>query len=289
MYYFIILLGAFILAFQGIGLKRYQKTMNNAKPFLFNGFCYLVSFAVSLFFLKFVNFPSPKVFILSIFFGLIFVVTIYLYNKCMSLGSVSISTMFLSLGLVLPVIFSIFYLNEKITLVKVIGFLLVLSIIILSTDFKENKGNKRFFIYSVFLLFFNGILGIVQTVSISVALKSDEGYFTVFGYLFAFVFAFLFYIITSFKNKDTKQMFSPMKNKNFYICALIAGGASGLGVNLIFNMLSFLPNSIAHSISNGSLIVFSAILSIILFKEKLNRRNILILIIGSAAIVLLSV
>lgn len=289
MYYFIILLGAFILAFQGIGLKRYQKTMNNIKPFLFNGFCYFISFLVSLLFLKSINFPSIKVFILSLLFGFFFVVTIYFYNKCMSLGPVSMSTMFLSLGLVFPVIFSVFYLKEEITIIKIIGFILVLSIIIFSTDFKEKKGNKKFFINSVFLMFFNGILGILQTVSTSVSQKTDEGYFTAFGYLFAFVFALLFYIIISFKNSDKDKLFAPMKSKNFYICALIAGGASGFGVNLIFYTLSFLPNSIAHSISNGSLILFSTILSIIIFKEKLNKKNILILITGSIAIILLSI
>ncbi len=138
-------------------------------------------------------------------------------------------------------------------------------------------------------MFFNGILGILQTVSTSVSQKTDEGYFTAFGYLFAFVFALLFYIIISFKNSDKDKLFAPMKNKNFYICALIAGGASGFGVNLIFYTLSFLPNSIAHSISNGSLILFSTILSIIIFKEKLNKKNILILITGSIAIILLSI
>lgn len=286
MHYILILLGAFILAFQGIGLKRYQEVMRSEKPFLFNSFCYLVSFFVSIFFLRYFNFPSLKVFILSVLFGFFFVVTIYFYNKCMSLGPVSMSTMFLSMGLVISVVFSVFYLKEKITVVKVIGFILVLCVILISTDFKEGKGNKKFFINSVLLMIFNGILGVLQTLSISVALKTDEGYFTTFGYLTASVFAFLFYIIKSFK--DDKK-FAPLKNKNFYICSLIAGIASGLGVNIVFHTLPYVPNGIAHSLSNGSLVLFSTVLSIIIFKEKLNKRNILILVTGSLAIILLSI
>lgn len=292
MYYLIILLGAFILAFQGIGLKRYQKVMNNEKPFLFNSFCYFISFIVSLFFLKYLKFPSLKVFILSIIFGIFFVITIYYYNKCMSLGPVSMSTMFLSMGLVISVVFSVLYLKEEITTVKVIGFILVLSVIVISTDFKEGKGNKKFFINSVLLMIFNGILGVLQTLSISVALKTDEGYFTTFGYLTASIFAFLFYIIKCFKEEKNNfaklSKFFLFRKKEYYICSLIAGGASGLGVNIVFHTLPYVPNGIAHSISNGSLVLFSTILSIIIFKEKLNKRNILILITGSLAIILLS-
>ncbi len=186
-------------------------------------------------------------------------------------GTVSMYTLFLmSGGMTLPYLWGVLFLNEQMSVLRVIGFLAILAGVIVPNFSRENADAKRSIMYlAIFVL--NGCGSIIsqihQSPSAFDAVNTAE-YVIICG-LFKFVFAGILFL--AFRRREqTKWDGATLKKAAAIIpvSALIGGGAWML--QLLGT--AHLPATVLYPMVTGGSIACSAILGCVIFREKLSRK-----------------
>jgi drug/metabolite transporter (DMT)-like permease len=210
--------------------------------------------------------------------------------KGMETGPLSYTSLFYSLGLIVPVIFGLLFWGEKMGMLQVIGLLLLLITIYLGSGSKSptspEKGmNLRWLVFTLVAFLGNGFLMTI-TKAHQVLLPGKQ----VMEFLFicfstATVSSFLLAIIMLLlKKQDTHHL----KDRNFVLVVIGTGITTAVGNMIMFILAGRMDGVVLYPVVCGGVVVLSSIASLILFKEKLAGKGFAGLAIGMAALVMLS-
>jgi len=203
--------------------------------------------------------------------GVLFITTFNLYAQGTQKVGIAITTIANKLSLFIPVAIAlIIYPNEKITLLKIIGFILaVVGIYLSSTKNKKLSFDKKY-IWLIIIVFVGQ--GIADTIfnhaQQTVVNDADKGLFFMSLLLIAGISGIGILIGKSIKQQPQ------FKFKN-----LIGGIALGLpnfaSLIFFFNALesSGLEASQVFPVISMGVVVVSALIGLVLFKEKLTTSN----------------
>jgi len=203
--------------------------------------------------------------------GVLFIITFNLYATGTQKVGIAITTIANKLSLFVPVGFALMlYPNEEITYIKVIGFLLaVIGIYLSSTQQKKLSFDKKY-LWLIILVFVGQ--GIADTIfnhaQKTVVNTADAGLFFMSLLLIAGISGIFILLGKSIKQKPQ------LKFKN-----LIAGAIFGIpnfaSLIFFFNALenSGLEASQVFPVVSMGVVVVSALVGLLLFKEKLSARN----------------
>ncbi|MGQ1909470.1 EamA family transporter [Marinifilum sp. RC60d5] len=231
------------------------------------------------------NLIHQEWFTLSLIIGVLFIAVFFIIGRSTQKAGISVTTLASKMSFILPMIFSIAYYNEQISIQKIIGFLLAISAVLLSI-YKGKTGNvNRKYIWLPILLFFGA--GMVD----SLVKFAQEEHLSAGGkemfstFLFA-IAAISGFIVLLFQKQKLSKLIQPK--------VLIGGSILGL-VN--FGSLYFLiaslnksgfDSSVVFSIINIGIVSLSVLIGIGIFKEKLNKINILGIVLAFIAIFILT-
>jgi drug/metabolite transporter (DMT)-like permease len=127
----------------------------------------------------------------------------------------------------------------------------------------------------------SGMFGVMQKLQQVKFLKTCDNEFMIVTLFFSAITLFFIGIITNGKN-----LLYILRHGGIYAgIAGLSNGATNL-LNLVVNAM--IPISIAAPTRSGIKIVISFLISLILFKEKLSRRQTFGVIIGATALILLN-
>jgi drug/metabolite transporter (DMT)-like permease len=203
--------------------------------------------------------------------GVLFITTFNLYAQGTQKVGIAITTVANKLSLFIPVAIAlIIYPNEKITLLKIMGFILaVVGIYLSSTKNKKLSFDKKYLWLIIIVFVGQGIADtIFNHAQQTVVNDADKGLFFMSLLLIAGISGILIITGKSFNQK------SQFKLKN-----LIGGIALGLpnfaSLIFFFNALesSGLEASQVFPVISMGVVVLSALIGLILFKEKLTTSN----------------
>ena len=203
--------------------------------------------------------------------GVLFITTFNLYAQGTQKVGIAITTIANKLSLFIPVAIAlIIYPNEKITLLKTIGFILaVVGIYLSSTKNKKLSFDKKYLWLIIIVFVGQGIADtIFNHAQQTVVNDTDKGLFFMSLLLIAGISGILIIAGKSFKQKPQ------FKLKN-----LIGGIALGLpnfaSLIFFFNALesSGLEASQVFPVISMGVVVVSALVGLVLFKEKLTTSN----------------
>ncbi len=234
---------------------------------------------------------SAGILLSAIIFGLCFALAIVFLAKCMEIGFMSISAVVVNLSLILPVIFSWIILKEPVEILSVVGLLLIIITLVLSSASAGNTGGGNIKVWLLFVsiaFFTNGGSAITQ--KIYVADNGDGSLMMFMGV--AYTVAALFFGIFYLFGGDNKN--SPIKSQVTSVWLMILLAVfSGLGSFLGNGVLGYLSNKVNGGVLypciNGGLSIAVALSSFIIFKEKFTLKKMLAIIIGIIAVVLLNI
>ena len=130
----------------------------------------------------------------------------------------------------------------------------------------SERVNKRWLIFCALAFIFQGCIGVLQKVHQSSEHKGELG-----GFLFiAFICSLVYSRIRA------KKSFKELNFTRKHILLSLISGACIFGMNFLNLRLSgLLPSQLFFPVINGSAIVLSSIMSLILFKEKMSKRQII--------------
>ena len=198
------------------------------------------------------------------------------YFKALDLGTVSKVTPVDKTSIVLTLILSSIFLNEKITTIKIISIVLILSgtFLTIKKESKDSKDNK-WIVYAVLTAVFTS----TTTVLSKIGIESTNT--TLITFLRTIVVLIILTTITLFKKK-----YKSIKDieKRSWLFIILSGLSTSLSWLFYFKALALGEASIVFPIEKLSLVV-SILISIIFLKEKVNKKQIIgiiIIVIGTS-------
>lgn len=231
----------------------------------------------------------------SLFWAAIFALIMIPYYvvgiKVLSLGSLAIYSMFMMLGgMLLPFLYGTVFLHETVSVGKGLGTLLLTLFIILQALWQKspeeeeirNKSKKTsylFFILCLVIFVINGMTGVVTKIHQISAGSVDEVSFTVLSCALSAIFSFVLLLVCYLKNRSDTHIrsVSALKRKPIVIMAFIAA-ATYMGNFLHLKAASNVPASVQFPLVSGGVIVLSALVSAFIFREKLRKKEWLLIL-----------
>lgn len=290
MNYLAILIAVLLFGGQTVSFKLFnQNYMKNlASYFLFN---FLYFGIVVLIFLL----PNgvPKVIdqytlIFGVSFGVLFVFTIFCYMKAMETGPMSYSSLFFSFALLVPIVFGAFLWNEKISMTQLFGLALLLVTFYMCSGSSGNKHqgiSLKWIVFCAFAFLGNGIL-MTLTKEHQIVLPGQQVVeFLVMGFGTAALLSFVLFIFSYLR----KQRVAHLRKLPFVFIVLGAGITTAFGNQLVLYLNSRVPGIIQFPLTNGGIVILSAIASSLFFGENLSTKGKTGLGIGIASLIFLCI
>lgn len=230
--------------------------------------------------------PAQSWFIGVLIMGVLFIVVFNLMAQTSQKIGVSVASVATKMALVFPVLFSVVYYKESLSVVAIIGILLALVAVYL-TSIKE-KGNtkitKNLLLLPLFVFIGSGCIdasiGYFQE---SHLLPEERSIFSslVFG-----AAGFIGIVVILFKSGRTRLKFN-LRNG---IGGVILGIPNYFSIYFLFEALgsNVFSRAGVFTLNNVAIVLFSTLLGITLFKEKLSITNWAGVLLSAASIILIA-
>ena len=300
MTYFLIFISVLAFTSNGFAIRLFQTRFKNSErrlPLFQSLYC-LIS---TLCFWGAGSFALPRIetLIYGVIFGVLFCTASAMGAKAMAIGSMALSSVIMNMSLLLPILYSVIFLSEKLTVLHMIGFLLFCASVIFSAQSGgESKKANLLWLITVFVgLLANGGTAIIQKNFIMEYPNAQDSVFLGVAYLTASICFIVKFII--FKNKHTVEAQGASSAKatrkiallsvaTFFAVAMLAGIGSFFG-NLLLGKLSVkVVAAILYPCINGGIAVMTPLVSFVIFKEKPSAKKLLSILFGCIAIVVLN-
>ena len=246
--------------------------------------------------------PQNTTLLYGFLFGICYFLTVLLLSVCFSRGEMVIGSVIVNLSFIVPIVYSLAVLNERITLTQIIGTILMgIAIYFSAADKRGEKGkcSQSVLLFALGAFLCNGLSAVFQkhyrlTSSIDESmLFLSTGYLTAamfFGFLFVFKRRSLLAPAPVIKEKaeENEEVSAYLKNIGVYLLAIVAAFSTFLGNGLIMRLSVAVPASILYPIINGGMTIFIALCSAFCFGEKLTKNKLLLLFFGILAIVVVN-
>ena len=205
----------------------------------------------------------------ALFLGALFVSIFFVMAMTAQKNGVSVTSIAGKMSVVVPVIFGIILYNESVTFLKLVGILIALSAVYLSSV-KEQSSEKNGTLFLPVLLFIGS--GAIDTLLkyIQENHVSDEDISIFSGSLFgiAGAFAFLILVIKTLKKRES------FGYKNI-IAGIILGVPNYYSIIFLIKALqnNNFESSTLFTINNVAIVVVSTLVGLFFFKEKFSVKN----------------
>ena len=234
---------------------------------------YIVAFSMGFFFAE-RQIPISEIYLQpwfsgALFLGALFVSIFFVMAMTAQKNGVSVTSIAGKMSVVVPVFFGILLYNESVTFLKIVGIIMALIAVYLSSV-KEEKSEKNGTLLLPILLFIGS--GTIDTLLkyIQENYVADEDVSIFSGSLFgiAGVFAFLILVIKTIKKRES------FGYKNI-IAGIILGVPNYYSIIFLIKALQNknFESSTLFTINNVAIVVVSTLVGLFFFKEKFSIKN----------------
>ena len=220
--------------------------------------------------------------------GFLFFSIFYLMSLTIQKISVAAGSVANKMSVVMPVLFSVFFIGEELDFIKASGVIMALVAVYFATKqgHTQDKAAKKLIWLPVLVFLGSGVIDISLNAAKTYLFTSDTDgeLFTTYTFLCAFCFGMLSVPLKNFLKLETK--FS-LKN---ILWGIALGVPNYFSIFLIIKSLEadVLKSSQLFPVLNISNVTLAAITGYILFKEKLSAQNIFGVVLAVISILLIT-
>ena len=275
--------------FQNISFKQFNMNYmkNTASYFIFNAIYFTLICVIYVIIGVNTSFFEPSVIALGSLFAVSFIAAMYFYMKAMENGPLGLSFLFFSAGMLVPILFGIIFYNEPAPFHRLIGLILLFIAFSISVWGKSgSKMNKKWVTYILLGSLSNGVIGVAIKLCRIVISEEALTEFLFLGFGQAATISLIIGIIIIGKYKAKLSHFRGIP----FLAVAIMAAVTTAGGNYIMVLLSLSVSALVQfPVINGSLVITSIITSRMVYKEQVTKQHLLAILIGLAAIIMLSV
>lgn len=209
----------------------------------------------------------------------------FFYTKSLSTGNVAVIVLIINLSMIVPTLFSYFFYNESLSLQRIIGiaFTIVALVLCPAKDQKKTSGIK-WLILALIASLLSSAISVTQKIFNSTHLATQQEAFLAIGYIVAFVLSLI--LLAIMKTKGTKPTIK--LEKRYFISVSLIGIILAVHGWLTNYSITVIEGTLLFPFSCGGTILLSTIVGVVLFKDKLTPKQILGVIFGIVAAVLMN-
>ena len=201
-------------------------------------------------------------------------------------GSLAKTSLIISFSLLIPSLYGILFLNEALSFSLVAGLLLLICSLALinyeKRDFQE-KTPAKWYLF-VFLAFLGtGMCSTVQRAKQEIFGKEGDNLFMIVALAMVTVIMSVISLCSKEEKVQTKEII-----RHGLLWAMLCGLANGLTNYLVILLNTRLPASTLFPVLSSGKLVLAFLYSILVVREKLNRRQLIGFWVGVASIILLN-
>lgn len=267
--------------------KLFKKfTINTLQALIVN---YLTAFAMGLFFSD-ASFNLSEIikkqwYTGSILLSFLFIGVFYAMAVTAQKSGLSVASVAAKMSVIIPISFGVFLFNEKLGIAKIIGILMALLAVYLTS--KKEKGTVtevKNLLYPMLVFLGTGVIDTSLKILQNDYLPENEiPLFSSNTFLMAFCIGMLLIGIQIRKNNVK------VKGKNI-LAGIILGVPNYFSLYYLIKMLEseVFESSTIFTIHNVAIVMVSTVVGILFFKEKISMRNAIGIVMALAAIFLVT-
>lgn len=266
-----------------VNLQR-KKTPTAAELLLFNALCSAVTCVTLIIACRGIQAISLYTFLLSILYGAALVTSYQTLILAMREGPMSYTILISTCGMILPTLFGTIVYHEAVSIFQIIGFILMpIGFYCGANPQKSDKITIKWAKYVFTCFFTNGLQGILQKVIIRSEHSDENGMFLTSAFFLAALLLTILYLIQ-------KEKVCPKKGfVRQYATSLIVGIADAFQHKVNTVLSGILPSIICYPVINGGGIAGATLVSVLVFQEKLDRKQTIGFVICVASIFLMCI
>ena len=216
--------------------------------------------------------------VIGIFAGFFFFLSFIYYQKSVRSEGVGLAGVFMKLGILLPMILSIILWQEYPTEIQWIGILLAISSIVLVNYPFGQDWRKALRLTLILLFFYGGIAEFSNKLFQKYAVLDLKPLFLFFVFFTAFLIS-LFFTIKSKKSINFREILTGM----------IVGVPNLFSSFFLINALDQLKTAVVFPIFSAGSIVVINLGGLFIFREKLNKREVISILMTIFALILINI
>ena len=292
-YYLLLILTTLIatgkaLLCKAIGTEKISKK----EKMLLNSKSFFVAFLIAV---VFIIDKLPQLFsislyslILSICFAISLTVTQLMQMRAMGNGPASTVTLIYSSGFLIPIIYSLIFLSERVSFAKWIGVALLLIALVLSVAKKEEKKSLIFWLPAAIIsMLGSGISAIIQKNHQSSQYSEEIYVFIVYCLFFSTVFSFVAHLLFKKPSEEKREIAKKQLILSKLILPLCLGVCVVLSNFLNLILAGKLPSVVLFPIYNVGSLLLVSLISFVIYKEKATATKSVGFCIGVIAILII--
>ena len=291
-YYLLTFLSILLETGKNVFSNNFSKNVlkNDTDIYKFNTFLYIGSLAVLL---CTGNYALSWYTVgMAFLFAAVTALSQYFLLKALAIGSMAYTSFIQGSNLVIPALFGVLFLHSPVKVLQLIALpillfsmALVLGVFDKKTAGAEKKAfSVKWLVFALLSMLFTGGIGIMQTLHQTSPHSAELTGFLILTFAFAVLFNLLFWRIGQKKEPATFSI-----QANALIQAALSGICLGI-VNLVNLYLSgVMPTIIFFPLVNGGLIIMTILSAVIFFRERLRLPQWIGIVLGVAAMCILSI
>ena len=211
-----------------------------------------------------------------------------LYALALACGPMSLTTLIqLGISLVVSALLGPVFWHEPISAYQAVGIVLILVSMVLTSNTKVDKNvSVTWLVLTIFAGATNASLGLFQKLQQTSAHPEEQMGFLFWTFIFSTGINIVWLLFRTKAGKKEPVTFE-MKGKAL-LFALLCGVSMAAQHIINLKMVGALPTAVFFPLCSGSRILFTALLGIFWFKEKLSKRQLIGFIIGFGALMLVA-
>lgn len=229
--------------------------------------------------------------LLGILFGLAISLGEIFMIKALQSGPMAYTMVIVSCSTVLTALSGFFFFGESLGILQIVGIAFMVGSFIFAAEKKagEKKGSALWLLFCALSFICSGSIGFMQKIHQSSSHKGELNTFLVISFAISFVFAAIMALI--FSKKDDQPLFEKDKNGKviwLFIGIMVLSGLS-VGANHKLNLAlsGQIPSAVFFPIVNGGNLILTTLSALILFKEKLTKKQWIGVILGVISVLFL--
>ncbi len=222
---------------------------------------------------------------IAVLIGSLLIIGFYLIGYTTQKAGIAITTIANKMSVIIPILFSILYFSEPMSLLKTLGIVLALTSVLLAVYKKKTGVSRKVSLLPIIMFLVVGIIdSAVKLAQQSYVSDQDISLFSSMSFGLAGVIGI---IILASQNKHWKSFTNPL----VWLFGILIGLANfGSMYFLILSLNnSGLDSSIVYGVNNMGIILISIAIAVLFFTEKLSKINIIGVILAIISVAILTV
>lgn len=215
--------------------------------------------------------------LLGIVFGLVTTVQMIAMLKALEIGPMSYTTIIVSCSTLISALSGAIFWDETLAWAHIVGLILMLISFYLSIEKKENekKSSTTWLVLCLIAFCATGTIGLMQKIHQTSEHKGELNSFLIIAFLTSFVASISMLLYTRHKEGTLTFRFTKPDRKTALLYAIMVGAGTCAAINNKLNLFlsGVIDTAVFFPIVNGGNLVLTTIAAVIVFRERLTKKQ----------------